>query len=185
MTRDILSWRSRARCDLRKKSHLAILYKFDRILLVCYGGYKDLNFDLSNCIGFVTNTAIKAVTEDFNRRLEKYGTTRIQWIALYFLLQADTPMSQKELAAQMNVQDPSLARLIDRMERDGLLQRIENPMDKRVKFLNLTEVGRSKAVDLMPQGEDFSNLLLEEITDEEIEIFHRVLDKMQKNIKKR
>jgi DNA-binding MarR family transcriptional regulator len=145
----------------------------------------NLDFDLSNCIGFVTNTAIKAVTEDFNRRLEKHGTTRIQWIALYFLLRADTPMSQKELAAQMNVQDPSLARLIDRMERDGLLRRIENPNDKRVKFLNLTEDGRSKAIEMMPQGEDFSNLLLEDVTDEEIEIFHRVLNKMLNNIKKR
>jgi DNA-binding MarR family transcriptional regulator len=144
-----------------------------------------VNFDLSNCIGFVTSTAIKAVTKDFNKRLGKYGTTRIQWIALYFLLAADMPMSQKELAALMNVQDPSLARLIDRMERDGLLRRIENPMDKRVKFLELTETGRSKAVDMMPLGEDFSNLLLEDITKEEIENFHRVLDKMQKNIKKK
>ncbi len=143
-----------------------------------------MDFDLSNCIGFVTNTATKAVTEDFNRRLEKYGTTRIQWIALYFLLRADTPMSQKEMAALMNIQDPSLARLIDRMERDGLLRRIENPMDKRVKFLELTEAGRSKAVALIPQGEAFSNLLLEDITVEEIETFHRVLDKMIKNIKK-
>lgn len=145
----------------------------------------EVDFDLSSCIGFVTNTAIKAVTEDFNKRLEKYGTTRIQWIAMYFLLKADKPMSQKELAALMNVQDPSLARLIDRMERDGLLQRIENPQDKRVKFLELTETGRSKAEALMPQGEEFSNLLLENVTDEEIENFHRVLDKMLKNIKKK
>lgn len=144
-----------------------------------------MDFDLSNCIGFVTNTAIKAVTEDFNKRLEKHGTTRIQWIALYFLLRADKPMSQKELASLMNVQDPSLARLIDRMERDGLLQRIENPADKRIRFLLLTEIGRSKALELMPQGEEFSSLLLEDITDTEIENFHRVLNKMLKNIAKR
>ena len=143
-----------------------------------------MDFDLSKCIGFVTNTTTKAVTEDFNRRLEKYGSTRIQWIALYFLLKADQSMSQKELAALMNIQDPSLARLIDRMERDGLLRRIENPEDKRMKFLELTEAGRLKADALMPHGQEFSNLLLEDITDEEVEIFYRVLDKLLKNIKK-
>jgi len=143
-----------------------------------------VDFDLSKCIGFVTNTTTKAVTEDFNRRLEKYGSTRIQWIALYFLLKADQSMSQKELAALMNIQDPSLARLIDRMERDGLLRRIENPEDKRMKFLELTEAGRLKADALMPHGQEFSNLLLEDITDEEVEIFYRVLDKLLKNIKK-
>lgn len=144
-----------------------------------------MDFDLSNCIGFVTNTTTKAVTEDFNRRLEKYGSTRIQWIALYFLLQADQSMSQKELATLMNIQDPSLARLIDRMERDGLLRRIENPEDKRIKFVELTEVGRLKADALMPYGQEFSNLLLEDITDEEVEVFYRVLDKLLKNIKKK
>ena len=142
-----------------------------------------MDFDLSNCIGFVTNTTTKAVTEDFNRRLEKCGSTRIQWIALYFLLKADQSMSQKELAALMNIQDSSLARLIDRMERDGLLRRIENPNDRRMKFLELTEAGRLKADALMPHGQDFSNLLLENITDEEVEVFYRVLDKLLKNIK--
>ena len=65
-----------------------------------------MDFDLSKCVGFVTTTAIKTIIEDFNRRMESHGSTRIQWIALYFLLRADTPMSQKELALLMNVQGP-------------------------------------------------------------------------------
>ena len=144
-----------------------------------------MDFDLSKCIAFVTSTAIKTVTKDFNKRMEKHGSTRIQWTALYFLLKADKPMSQKELAVLMNVQDPSLARLIDRMERDQLLRRIENPRDKRVKILELTEAGRSKAEALMPYGQEFSDLLLEDITDEEVEIFQKVLKKMVRNIEKR
>ncbi len=144
-----------------------------------------MDFDLSKCIGFVTTSAIKTITKDFNRRLEKYGSTRIQWIALYFLLTADKAMSQKELAALMNIQDPSIARLIDRMERDGLLHRIENPKDKRMKFLELTETGQLKAEALMPYGQEFSDLLLEDITDEEVEIFQKVLKKMLNNIMKK
>lgn len=144
-----------------------------------------MDFDLSSCIGFVTNTTIKTVTEDFNRRVEKCGLTRIQWIALYFLLKADKPTSQRELAVMMNIKDPTLARLVDRMERDGLLQRIENPQDKRMKFLELTEAGRTKAEAMMPLGKEFSDLLLEDITDEEVEVFQRVLDKMLNNVKKK
>ncbi len=144
-----------------------------------------MDFDLSSCIGFVTNTVIKTVTDDFNRRLEKCGSTRIQWIAMYFLLKASQPMSQKELAALMSIQDPSLARLIDRMERDGLLRRIENPKDKRMKFLELTENGLMKANALMPVGQDFSDLLLEDISEEEVRLFNIVLGKMLNNIKKK
>nr|WP_305144970.1 MarR family transcriptional regulator [Anaerotignum propionicum] len=115
----------------------------------------------------------------------KYGSTRIQWIALYFLLNTDKEMSQKELASLMNIQDPSLARLIDRMERDGLIRRIENQKDKRMKILELTEAGRLKAESLMHCGQEFSDLLLEDISDEDVEIFHKVLDKMLNNIEKK
>lgn len=144
-----------------------------------------MDFDLSKCIGFVTTSAIKIVTEDFNKRMLKYGSTRIQWIALYFLYTSEKELSQKELAMLMNIQDPTLARLIDRMERDGLLHRFENPKDKRMKLLKLTEDGRLKAEKLMHYGQEFSDLLLEDITDEEVKIFNEVLRKMLHNIEKK
>jgi DNA-binding MarR family transcriptional regulator len=142
-----------------------------------------MEFDLLSCIAFVTSTTSKNVTDDFNRRLEMHGSTRIQWIALYFLYIAEVPISQKQLAQQMNIQAPSLARLMDRMERDGLVDRIENPEDKRMKFVELTEAGKKIAVDLMPIGQYFSDLLLRDIPENEIKIFLKVLDQMNQNIK--
>ncbi|WP_227020032.1 MarR family winged helix-turn-helix transcriptional regulator [Sinanaerobacter chloroacetimidivorans] len=143
-----------------------------------------MTFDLSKCIGFVTDKATKTISEDFNRRLEKQGSTRIQWIALYFLANSDQLMSQKELAVLMNVQDSSLARLVDRMERDGLIKRVENPKDRRIKFLELTEAGYHKMEELMPEGQYFSDLLLENITEEELSTFQNVIHKMLNNIKR-
>lgn len=143
-----------------------------------------MKFNLSECIGFITNTTMKFVSEDFNRRLEAKGSTRIQWIALYFLNEENKSISQKELATLMNIKDSSLARLVDRMERDGLINRVENPKDKRVKFLELTNDGRNKIEILLPEGKYFSDLLLEDITEEERVTFYRVLDKMSNNIKK-
>lgn len=139
-------------------------------------------FDLSSCVGFVTSNATKKISEDFNSRLEKKGSTRIQWIALYFLYTNDILMNQKELASLMNIHDPSLARLMDRMERDELIVRVENPEDKRSKLLQLTEQGRVKIEALMGDGEEFSQLLLENVTDEELKTFNSVLEKMLVNI---
>ncbi len=143
-----------------------------------------MSFDLSQCIGFVTDTAIKKISEDFNRRLEKKGSTRIQWVALYFLSKAEKPMRQKELAILMNIQDPTLARLVDRLERDNLISRIENKADKREKFLELTKIGQEKVSSLMPVGEHFSNILLEDVSKQELDTFEMVLSKMLCNIKK-
>ncbi|WP_236887741.1 MarR family winged helix-turn-helix transcriptional regulator [Metaclostridioides mangenotii] len=143
-----------------------------------------MKFNLSECIGFITNTTMKFVSEDFNRRLEAKGSTRIQWIALYFLNEENKPISQKELASLMNIKDSSVARLVDRMERDGLIKRVENPKDERVKFLELTNNGRNQIEALLPEGKYFSDLLLEGITNEELLTFYKVLDKMSINIKK-
>ncbi|MGI6727929.1 MAG: MarR family winged helix-turn-helix transcriptional regulator [Anaerovoracaceae bacterium] len=142
-----------------------------------------MEFDLSKCIGFVTDTAIKTITENFNQRLERLGSTRIQWIALYFLDCTEKAINQKDLAALMNVQDSTMARLVDRMERDGLIKRIEDPNDRRIKLLELTHNGKAKIDELMPAGIDFSNLLLKDISPEELEIFECVLSKMINNIK--
>lgn len=143
-----------------------------------------MEFDLSRCIGFVTDTAIKTISEDFNKRLEKEGSTRTQWIALYFLYKSKKIISQKELANLMNVQDSSLARLVDRMERDELIRRLENTQDKRMKFLELTEKGRNRIELLLPLGQQFSDLLLNNVTDDELKIFQSVINKMLENIKK-
>lgn len=143
-----------------------------------------MHFDLSKCIGFVTDTAIKTISEDFNKRLEKEGSTRTQWIALYFLYEAKNVISQKELAILMNVQDSSLARLVDRMERDELIRRVENTQDKRMKFLELTEKGRNRIELLLPLGQQFSDLLLNNVTDDELKTFECVINKMLNNIKK-
>lgn len=142
-----------------------------------------MEFDLSKCIGFVTDTAIKTITENFNQRLERLGSTRIQWIALYFLDCTEKAINQKDLAALMNVQDSTMARLVDRMERDGLIKRLEDPNDRRIKLLELTHNGKAKIDELMPAGIDFSNLLLKDISPEELEIFECVLSKMINNIK--
>ena len=143
-----------------------------------------MNFELENCIGFVTDSAIKHISEDFNRRLEKQGSTRIQWVAMYFLDKEKQPISQKELAQLMNIKDSSLARLVDRMERDHLLIRIESKEDKRVKYLELTEAGKSKLNELMPVGESFSDLLMEGLTEKDLVVFQKVIDKMLANIAK-
>jgi DNA-binding MarR family transcriptional regulator len=140
-----------------------------------------MDYDLTKCIGFVTNNVVKTVTDDFNRRLEKCGSTRIQWIAMYFLLRAETPIGQKELAELMNIKDSSLARLIDRMERGGLIKRIENTKDKRAKFLKLTDFGQFKANELMPMGKEFNDILLRNITNEELENLQIVFNKMLNN----
>lgn len=123
---------------------------------------------------------MKQLTDAFGRRLEKYGITRIQWIAMFYLDEAKE-LSQRELGIHMNIKDSTVARLLDRMERDGLVERLKTGSDRRVSTVTLSEQGQTLWQQIMPEGEAFSRQSMEGISPEDQETFDRVLAQMVEN----
>lgn len=140
-------------------------------------------FDLDTCVAFITNTSAKKLAECFNERLSQLGITRVQWIALYFMGKYEN-ISQSELGEKMDIKASSVARLIDRMERDGYVVRRRDPKDRRITNLILTEMGKELREKLLPEGEKMRELASQGLTEEEIDIFKKVLKKMTENVSK-
>lgn len=138
-------------------------------------------FDLDTCLGFITNNIAKEISECFNDRLLLVGITRVQWIALYYLGEEEI-ISQCELAENMGVKASSVARLIDRMEREEYVVRKRSEKDKRRVDLHLTNKGKKLREELLPEGKKMSELVSKGISDEEIQIFKNVLHKMSINL---
>lgn len=69
------------------------------------------------------------------------GTTRAQWIVLSRLAR-NPGMSQSELATEVEVEPITVARLIDRLEVRGLVERRHDPHDRRLRRLHLTACAR-------------------------------------------
>ncbi len=138
-------------------------------------------FNLDACVGFITNKAGKKLAEAFNERLLKVGITRVQWIALYYLGEYDE-LNQKELGDLMDIKQSSVARLIDRMEKEGYVTRQKHISDRRITKLILTDKGKKYREDLLPEGEKMAQVFTEGISDEEISTFLKVIDKMLSNI---
>lgn len=139
-------------------------------------------FDLDACVGFITNRAGRKLANEFNERLLTVGITRVQWVALYYLGK-HKELNQKELAELMDIKESSVARLIDRMEKEGYVLRKKDISDRRVTILLLTEKGIDYREKLLPEGEKMAQVFTEGISDEELEIFLRVIDKMLSNVK--
>lgn len=138
-------------------------------------------FDIDSCIGFITNKASKKIAEEFNNRLMLYGITRVQWIALYYLLK-DGKASQKELADKMNIKESTIVRLVDRLEKEKYVERVKEPENRRITYIILTDSGKNRITELIPEGEKMKDSISKGITDEEFETFNRVLQKMIDNI---
>lgn len=138
-------------------------------------------FELDNCISFATNRAAKKMAEAFNDRLMALGVSRVKWIALYYL-SMHPGISQRELAIYMHIKSSTVARLVDRMEKEGLIDRIKDKADRRVSVLKLTDAGAELMDKLLPEGRIFSELVTQGISSHEMEVYYGVLDKLVSNI---
>ncbi|MDE2335277.1 MAG: MarR family transcriptional regulator [Rhodospirillales bacterium] len=72
-----------------------------------------------------------------DRRASSQGLTLAQW-KIIIHLERQAGLSQKELAEILEVEPITIARLIDRLEAHGLVQRRDDPSDRRIWRLHLT-----------------------------------------------
>lgn len=76
-----------------------------------------------------------------DQRARQHGTTRAQWGVLGRLRRQEG-LNQATLAELLDMQPISLARLIDRLEGQSLVERHADPRDRRAHLLHLTPAGR-------------------------------------------
>lgn len=77
-----------------------------------------------------------------DQRARQHGTTRAQWGVLARLRRQEG-LNQAALAELMDLQPISLARLLDRLQGQNLIERREDPADRRAYRLYLTPAGRA------------------------------------------
>ncbi|TMG94648.1 MAG: MarR family transcriptional regulator, partial [Betaproteobacteria bacterium] len=63
--------------------------------------------------------------------LEKVGLSNAKFGALTHLVEAGEPLSLSECAARMTCVRSNITQLIDRLEADGLVRRVDDPADRR------------------------------------------------------
>lgn len=71
-------------------------------------------------------------------RLRDLGVSEPRFAALLWLSREPEGLSQTALAEQAGVEPATLVRVIDALEKDGLVERCPCPHDRRVKILRLT-----------------------------------------------
>jgi DNA-binding MarR family transcriptional regulator len=90
-------------------------------------------------------------------------------------------MSQRDLGEKMDIKDSTVVRLIDRMEKDQFVERGKDAKDRRITHVTLTEKGKKRIEELLPIGEEMSRVFSVNISQEELEVFNKVLNKMAEN----
>jgi MarR family transcriptional regulator for hemolysin len=86
-------------------------------------------------LGFLLHEVTRLMRRNFDRRMQ---LTQAQWRALAYLSRHQG-INQTGLADILEVRPMTLARLIDRLQEDGWVERRSNPDDRRACRLYLTD----------------------------------------------
>ena len=130
--------------------------------------------------GHNVNQLARSFTKKLNEKISPLGLYSSQWgIVLY--LHKNKQCTQIELCKYLGVEAPTITRTLARMEEIGLVIRTEGK-DKREKHIELTEEAYEQFHKWYEVATSIELEAINDISEEELEIFNNVLQKMMINL---
>ena len=125
-----------------------------------------------------------AINRTFLRAFASEGIdiTTEQWSVLACLWKTDG-ITQQDLCNLTSKDKPSMTRLIDKLERTKLVNRISSITDRRINLIQLTEAGTNLEVKATDIVQNIVAKTLSNISDDELSTSRIVLKKIMSNLK--
>ena len=125
-------------------------------------------------------TAVARYIDHMDLPVAMTGARYTLLMTLYFARENLLP--QNKISRELNVSRTNVTNLIDGLERDGLVERVPSPIDRRVSYAQLTDAGRDLCVSLMPPMTQLNEDTTRDFTPEERAQFKEFLYRVQRNI---
>ncbi len=129
-------------------------------------------------LNYVSRTYRKVV----NRVLATHGLSDSQALPILLIGRLGDGVRLGVLAEHVGVEVPSLIRQIDQLCAAGLVERRDDPSDRRAKSLYLTEAGRSQAAIIETLFLDVRSRMLKSIGDDDLAAALKVLQTFEKEL---
>lgn len=117
----------------------------------------------------------------FNTELRQERISMGQ-MALLFYVEANQPVSSKQIGAEHQLSKSAVAQLIDGLETAGLISRQQDPDDRRVAYFSLTPRGKQKVRSLETRRKDFFRWVAGALDDDELRLLAQAQRKMLRQI---
>ncbi len=116
------------------------------------------------------------------KRLDEKMTLSHGWVIGYLYDNRDRVVLQREFEKEFNMRRSTVATVLTTMEKNGLIKRISVENDARQRQLVLTKTAEDMHLEVVRIMKDLDDTVINGISDEELEVFYKVLDKMKQNL---
>jgi MarR family transcriptional regulator for hemolysin len=129
--------------------------------------------------GFRVSRISRRLRQAVDAELRSHGLTEATWRPLAYVKRLGDGVRQKELATALAIEGPSLVRLLDNLERRGLIERREDESDRRARGIHLTASGCELAARVSRVSGEIQERLLANVADADLAACHRVLEAVE------
>lgn len=145
------------------------------------GSNPDMRFPFSQGLTFVARRWRNLMNEE----LSAIGQSQARWGALYWIDMFGDTVNQTELAERIGVEQPTLGRVLDGLERDGLIERRIHERDQRARVIRLTAAARPALRQIARIGNAVSRKLLRDIDPQDlagcVAVFAHILENFERH----
>ncbi len=113
------------------------------------------DFDLESFLPYQLSVLSSLVSEGFARHYrDRFGLSVAEWRVLAHLSQQEA-VSVREICRRVHMDKPKVSRAASRLEARGAVTKVENPNDRRLVELSLTDQGRAMMAELIPLAQEY------------------------------
>ncbi|MEI4747911.1 MarR family winged helix-turn-helix transcriptional regulator [Rhodococcus erythropolis] len=127
------------------------------------------------------NRVSRALARDADSVLKPLGLRYAQ-VPVLALLHEGLELTQKELAETAGIEQSSMAQLLTRMDRDGLIRRTPNPRDARSQTIALAPDTDTQLTEAHERLADLDGRAVAGFTDKEIDTLKHLLTRVSDNL---
>ena len=131
-----------------------------------------------DCVCFLIGRVSRRLNKITKESIMPYKLTTSQFFLLIALYEENGILISK-LAEKVALDKATLTGIIDRLERDGLVERRDDPKDRRAIRVYLTPKAESLREELLEIYHRNNSRFLSVLSEEEREVFERVVQKLE------
>lgn len=130
-------------------------------------------------IGLLLSDTARVWRTKLDQRLRPLGLSQGKWSTLVHLARGADKLTQKEIAARIGIEEPTLAGILDRLQQDGWIKRKCAPHDRRCKTVHLQRRSGVVLDRIFETARELRGELLADIPHGELETCVRVLSRIR------
>jgi MarR family transcriptional regulator for hemolysin len=96
-----------------------------------------------------------------DEKLRPTGQSAARLETLAAIINSPPLSPQVDIARRLKVEGPTLTRMLDALEKDGLIERLPDPADRRTKLLRVTHTGEAVLAEMFAIADELRSRLLE------------------------